>query len=465
MQSYLPPHHLGRVISALRYRNVDTAFRRQYRWRRADVPCPSGAFFVVPSLLWDRSAPAALDPSDSLFKPSVRAVAVQPGLVIEPRSVAWGYFQRGRRRFGTLSVTQINRRWHLPLVLVASPQASHSVAIKVSNESRAAKIAFDLRWFPLQFRPFCSVLCAVLLARCCNQLIGSTYPLVATIPTDKVVNYQAARMFLVLAVVLSRGLLLTCAIIWLGHIWGVYTTNWIAPVFGRWVLHHLLRLPWQLFAHRRTDVRVARVERREIMRVFITATALFFCLDVLFLVLFLAVMCFDSWQLLRIRHCWRYLGFMSIVIAMVGCGDIDLTWSEQVLLESGDVIVAKRTATGKKLGEIGGPGGWQQTHMSLEIHGPLASAVQPPRWETAFVPILLDYQAEKKTWSIIATFYTCDGWYQLGHPALPYVEYQSVNGGDWTVVPLEKRLVGKKSNLMIDVNSDGEPRFIYLRKL
>ena len=200
------------------------------------------------------------------------------------------------------------------------------------------------------------------------------------------------------------------------------------------------------------------------MRAFITTTALFFCLDVRFLLLFLAVMYCDSWQLLRISYFGRYLGFISIVMAMVGCGAIDLTWSEQVLLDSGEVIVAKRTATGKKLGEIGGPGGWEQTQMSLEIHGPLASAVQPPRWKTAFVPILLDYQAEKKIWSIIATFYTCEGWYQLGHPALPYVEYQSVNGGDWTVVPMEKRLVGKKSNLMIDVNGDGEPRFIYLKE-
>ena len=243
IQFYLPPHHLARVISALRYRNFATAFSRHYRWRRADVSCPSGPFFVVPSLLWDRSAPPKLDASDSLFKPSARAEAVQPGLVIEPTSVAWAYFQRGRRRFETLSVMQINSRLPLPLVLISSPQASHSVPTKVSNESRAEKMAFRLRWFLLLFRLFRSVLCAVSMARCCNQLLGLTYPLLASIPTDKIVNHQVARMFLVLAVVLSRGLLLTCALTWLGHIWGVYTTHWIAPVTGRWVWHHLLRLP------------------------------------------------------------------------------------------------------------------------------------------------------------------------------------------------------------------------------
>ena len=66
----------------------------------------------------------------------------------------------------------------------------------------------------------------------------------------------------------------------------------------------------------------------------------------------------------------RYFASKAIVMAMVDCADRDLTWSKHVFLDSGEVIVAKRAATGKQRGEIAGPGGWEHTPMSLAIFRP-----------------------------------------------------------------------------------------------
>ena len=55
------------------------------------------------------------------------------------------------------------------------------------------------------------------------------------------------------------------------------------------------------------------------------------------------------------------------------------------------------------------------------------------------------------------------GWYNLGRPKLPYVEYQSKNGGPWAVVPLEERLIGRKTNLLTGPRSGGEPSFLSLQ--
>lgn len=148
------------------------------------------------------------------------------------------------------------------------------------------------------------------------------------------------------------------------------------------------------------------------------------------------------------------------LLSLTACGDVNLLWSEEVALSSGKVIVVKRGATGEKLGEIGGSGGWEQKEMSVQIKGEALGMFTPPIWRTAYVPMLLDYDAEKNEWLIVATFYTCQGWVDLGKPKLPYVEYRVAEKGEWRVVPLESELYGRKANMLTGVRSGGEPSLV-----
>ncbi len=150
------------------------------------------------------------------------------------------------------------------------------------------------------------------------------------------------------------------------------------------------------------------------------------------------------------------------MILLVGCGKVNLKWSEEVRLETGQVIVVQRTALGKKQGEIGGPGGWEPTEMTVDIPAPAAGINPPPKWRSIYVPILLDYEESKDTWTVVSTFVYCTAWYDLGRPPLPYVEYQSQKGAAWVIVPLEERLIGRKTNMLTGPRSGGEPDLVKL---
>lgn len=157
----------------------------------------------------------------------------------------------------------------------------------------------------------------------------------------------------------------------------------------------------------------------------------------------------------------RVLSLLVLCVALLNaCGQVDLKWSEEVQLSSGKNIIVKRAAKGKKIGEIGGPGGWEQKEMSVEIDAKDSEIFNPPVWRTAYVPVLLDYDTSRKEWLIVATFYTCQGWYDLGRPKLPYVEYRVANDGQWRIVPLDAALIGRKANMLTGVSSGGEPPLV-----
>ena len=132
-----------------------------------------------------------------------------------------------------------------------------------------------------------------------------------------------------------------------------------------------------------------------------------------------------------------------------------IEWKEEVQLQSGEVILVKRTAKTKSFGEIGGSGGWENKGMTVEVVRPLSSE-NPPKWEFPFVPLIFDRDAKTKQWFMVATFYSCQSWVALGKPALPYTEYRVVNGR-WVQQQLSKELIGHPANMLTSIRSGGEP--------
>ena len=153
---------------------------------------------------------------------------------------------------------------------------------------------------------------------------------------------------------------------------------------------------------------------------------------------------------------------LLVALLLTGCGKVDISWIEDVALQDGTLLVMKRGAQGKKLGEIGGSGGWETTQMTLEIESPKVTT-NPPIWSERWVPMLLDYDAQTKEWFVVATFYTCTDWYDLGRPKLPYVKYRA-KGGHWEQVPLSAELFGRKANLLTGPRSGGEPKRVTIEE-
>ena len=152
--------------------------------------------------------------------------------------------------------------------------------------------------------------------------------------------------------------------------------------------------------------------------------------------------------------------FTALILTACDSGPKQLVWQEEVQLKSGEIIKVNRTAKSKSFGEWGGPGGWENEGMTLQIATP-NKADNPPIWDAKFVPVVFDRDEKTKEWFIVATFYSCESWYALGRPKLPYTEYRLKNGA-WQQVALSPSVIGLISNMVTDISSGGEPPLIQI---
>lgn len=146
---------------------------------------------------------------------------------------------------------------------------------------------------------------------------------------------------------------------------------------------------------------------------------------------------------------------MAAAPILNACGKSNISWNEEVQLNSGEIITVKRTARTKAFGEIGGPGGWENEGMTVEVIKP-AMKEKPPIWDFPFVPLLFDQDVKTRQWFMVATFYSCASWYELGRPSLPYTEYRLIDG-KWIQKPLSQDLIGRPANMLTSIRSSGEP--------
>ena len=158
-------------------------------------------------------------------------------------------------------------------------------------------------------------------------------------------------------------------------------------------------------------------------------------------------------------------GVIIVVTALISAcqfGDRRIQFREEVRLVNGELISVDRVVKAKPLGEIGGPGGWEPIYMSLQIAEP-KNPGSPPKWESeaGLVPILFDRDPLTNEWVLLATFFTCEPWYRLGRPKLPYAEFR-VRDGHWRQVDLSTQWIGRSANIFTGIRSSGEPDMLTL---
>jgi subfamily B ATP-binding cassette protein HlyB/CyaB len=153
-----------------------------------------------------------------------------------------------------------------------------------------ANVGLNLRWFLHSILRYRSALAHVLLASLFIQLFALVTPLFFQVVVDKVlVHHSMATLYVVVA-----GLVLVTLfdqfLQWLRTYALSHTTNRIDVELGQRLFAHLLRLPVGYFESRPTGQTVARVHEIENIRSFLTGPGLFLILDILFGVIFIAVM-------------------------------------------------------------------------------------------------------------------------------------------------------------------------------
>ncbi|WP_228720640.1 type I secretion system permease/ATPase [Nitrogeniibacter mangrovi] len=185
-----------------------------------------------------------------------------------------------------LPVDDFQARWSGELILITS------------RASLAAELArFDFSWFVPAIVKYRKLLTEVLVAAFFIQLFALVTPLFFQVVMDKVLVHKGYSTLTVIGIGLVAVSVFESLLSGLRTYLFAHTASRIDVELGARLFKHLLALPLAYFEARRVGDSVARVRELEHIRQFITGSALTLVMDLLFSVVFLAVMAWYSMTL------------------------------------------------------------------------------------------------------------------------------------------------------------------------
>ncbi|TFB42266.1 type I secretion system permease/ATPase [Pseudomonas sp. F01002] len=182
-----------------------------------------------------------------------------------------------------LTIEELEKRWSGTLVLLRS-QAGNA----------GASSRFDFTWFIPAIVKYRKLLGEVLLVSFVLQMFSLVTPLFFQVVMDKVLVHHGLTTLDVIAIGLVVVMLFESALSGLRSYVFAHTASRIDVELGSKLFRHLITLPLAYFQARRVGDSVARVRELENIRSFLTGNAITLLPDVLFSVVFLAVMFYYS---------------------------------------------------------------------------------------------------------------------------------------------------------------------------
>lgn len=149
---------------------------------------------------------------------------------------------------------------------------------------------FGFRWFLPSLWRYRRPIAHVLLASLFVQLFALVTPLFFQVVIDKVLVHKGYSTLLVIVAGLALVGLFDTALQYLRTYALSHTTNRIDVELGRRLFHHLLNLPLSYFETRPAGQTVARMRELETIRSFLTGQGLFSGIDLVFAIIFIAVL-------------------------------------------------------------------------------------------------------------------------------------------------------------------------------
>ncbi len=162
---------------------------------------------------------------------------------------------------------------------------------------------FDVSWFVPALLKYKRLLADVLVMSLFLQLFALVSPLFFQVVMDKVLVHQSMSTLQVLICGLIAIAVFEVVLGGLRTYVFSHTANRVDVELGAKLFRHLLALPMAYFQARRVGETVARVRELENIREFITSSALTLVMDLLFTVIFLAVM-------------WYYSPLLTVIVLL-----------------------------------------------------------------------------------------------------------------------------------------------------
>lgn len=183
----------------------------------------------------------------------------------------------------SLALPELGKRWSGELILFAS---------RASLAGEMGK--FDFTWFIPAIVKYRKLLLEVLAVSFVLQMFALVTPLFFQVVMDKVLVHRGFSTLDVIAFGLLVVVVFEVVLNGLRGYVFAHTTSRIDVELGARLFRHLLNLPMAYFEARRVGDSVARVRELENIRAFLTGNALTLVLDLLFSIVFIAVMFYYS---------------------------------------------------------------------------------------------------------------------------------------------------------------------------
>lgn len=153
---------------------------------------------------------------------------------------------------------------------------------------------FGIGWFWHSLKKYKGLMAEVLLASLFVQIIALVTPLIFQVVIDKVLTNRTLSTLDVMVVALLGVSIFEVVLAAMRHYLLSHTTNRVDVELGAKLFKHLLHLPLSYFESRRSGDTVARVRELDNARNFLTGQALTSWLDLLFALVYIAVMFYYS---------------------------------------------------------------------------------------------------------------------------------------------------------------------------
>lgn len=326
-QHFPLPYSLGTLLHALQSYGFKAEAKPISQDRLAQLVFPCVAVVRLPEAAAEEIVDAIIPEGDaalhlpeslpeSLPEPPPQAApapAHSLALIVKADAERLMFFEPGNDTPQVILVGEFDARFE-PTVVALAKQPESLTDPDLAKD----KPTFGFRWFVPELLKHKKIWREVLATSLVIQLLALATPLMTQVVVDKVVVHHTQSTLIVIAIALFFSMAFSAGMSWVRQYLVLHTGNRVDAVLGTQVFEHLFRLPPRYFEQRSTGVLVARLHGIETIRDFITGTAVTLFLDMPFLVIFLAIMFYYSWQLtLVVLGIVCMIGILSLIVTPV----------------------------------------------------------------------------------------------------------------------------------------------------
>jgi subfamily B ATP-binding cassette protein HlyB/CyaB len=193
-----------------------------------------------------------------------------------------------------ISLTEFDQLFTGQWIVAAKPVLTGGAPVSLDAGGNEIRGKFGIGWFWQSLRKYRSLMGEVLLASLFVQIIALITPLIFQVVIDKALTHRSMSTLDVMVMALIGFTIFEVMLGAMRHYLLSHTTSRLDVELGSKLFKHLLHLPLPYFESRRSGDTVARVRELDNARAFLTGQALTSWLDLVFAMVFLAVMFYYS---------------------------------------------------------------------------------------------------------------------------------------------------------------------------